>query len=679
MIVARRLALVFSLASLVFSPPARASLTPPEPPSGGEFLCRIGGELVPMPLLTMDVAVTVDGIMATTRLTQRFDNRAQATVEAVYVFPLPERAAVHHMEIRIGDRRVVSQVQEREQAKRTYETARSEGKKTALVEQERPNLFTTSVGNLNPGESVEVILEYVEEVRYEAGTFGIGFPLTFTPRYVPGAQVTRDEASGEPVVTAPGTPDAARVLPPFRHAEDPEAPRATFRAVLRPGFPVTGVRCRTHAVNVAEHDNVWTIVPAADTLLADRDLILEWTPDVAGESRSALLTETGDGDSYGLLLLVPPEQTPGLEGLPTRTLFVIDVSGSMAGPSIVQARRALDAALLRLRVTDEFDILAFNQSQRLYRDGWVPGDPLLVAHARGWAQALEAEGGTEIEGALLRGLELFDDAGFDGVDRIIFLTDGAVGNEDQILREVVERAGNVHIHAVGIGDAPNRYFIRKLAEEGRGLSTFIFDLATLEEATNSFLRRVERPVLSELRLDAPGMVESYPSPLPDLHAGEPVFVSLRWNGAPPASIDLFGRSPYGPYSRRIPSSPAAAGSAGLSTRWARAKVEDLLDGLHEGVNPDSVRRDVVTVGIAHHLVTPYTSLVAVEERVTAEGAAVRAPVANALPQGSELLGSLPSGGTSAPLLRLVAALLAAIGAGTLWAARRERHHAARAA
>lgn len=657
---------VLAVGSLTLPPATGAETFGLDDVGGGELLYRQGGELVPMPLLDMEVDIQVEGIMATATLTQRFENIASETIEAVYVFPLPDRAALRHMEIRIGDRRIVSNVEERQHARRTYEAAKQEGKKAALVEQERPNLFTTSVANINPEETVEVILEYVEEVGYEDGHFSLTFPLTFTPRYIPKGLVTREESTALPAVVSAIVPDADRVTPPFRQAHDLQAPRATFRATLRSGFPLDDVRCLSHPAEVSGADGTWTIVPEADRVLADRDLRLQWSPEPTGMLETALVTEVGDDSVYGLLMLVPPVALRPEEGLPTRTLFVMDVSGSMAGPSIEQAKQALDHALGRLRPTDRFNILAFNNGQRLYREEWSVADPIEVARAQGWVRGMEANGGTEILAAIVRGIALFGPAVGDEVSRILFFTDGAVGNEAQVLEEVARNLGSIRIHAAGIGHAPNSYFIRKLAERGHGISTFIFDQMTVEASITSFLKRVERPVLSDLELDFSGSppAEVYPPHLPDLHAGEPLYVSLRWDGVPPGSVGVRGSSAAGPYAREAEVAGAVRERSGVSTRWARARVEHLMDALHEGAAEDTIRPRVVETGVRHHLVTRYTSLVAVEERITARGEARTASVANALPRGSRLLGTLPQGGTLDRLRRLVAGLLLILGAGS---------------
>ncbi|MFQ5601463.1 MAG: VIT domain-containing protein, partial [Candidatus Krumholzibacteriia bacterium] len=269
-------------------------VVPATPPSGsaagppirladvqtGELLWRTERGLVPLPMQDTDVSLDVSGIMVHGTVTQRFFNPSQEVIEALYVFPLPEDAAVHHMEMRIGSRRIVSIVQERQQARRTYERAKKQGKKAALVEQERPNLFTTSVANINPGQSVCVVLEYVEEAQYRDGQFSLTFPLTFTPRFVPEAVMLVEEATGRTAIVSSIVADADRVTPPFQESFAPTAPTASFRARIDAGMPLADVRCPSHPVRVSHAGEAVVVVPEASELLADRDVVLEWRPAV---------------------------------------------------------------------------------------------------------------------------------------------------------------------------------------------------------------------------------------------------------------------------------------------------------------------------------------------------------------------------------------------------------------
>jgi len=356
-------------------------------------------------------------------------------------------------------------------------------------------------------------------------------------------------------------------------------------------------------------------------------------------------------DGHAMLMLFPP--APGVDaglGLPTETLFVIDVSGSMAGPSIDQARLALLAALDRLRPDDRFNLLKFNGENEAFRPGFAQADQTALDAARRWVGGLEAGGGTEILPALVRGLELLGDSTSTArVQRLVFLTDGAVADTDDLLRLVASGLGRTRLHTLGIGPAPNRYLMRKMARFGRGLCSFV---ATRGEAGNridAFFERLDRPVMTDLTLEWEALAaeDTYPRELPDLHAGQPLVLYGRVTGeTAEGRVRLTGLTRVG-WIEAEAEATAAPDGAGIATRWGQARVEALMDSLYEGADPDAVRSEVIEVALSLDLVTAYTSLVAVEQTVTALGPA--GPVRTA--------GALPRGGTDGRLRLLVGLVL----------------------
>lgn len=635
----------------------------------GELLWKSPFGLVPLPVVDTDVEVLAAGIVAEGTIRQRFHNPTEHVIEAIYVFPLPETAAVQHMELRIGDRRIVSVVEERAVAKRTYDEAKAEGRKAALIEEERPNLFTTAVANIDPGLSVDVTLTYVDEIPFDDGGFTLVFPLTFTPRFVPEATRSLSEATGAPLVTSSVVDDADRVTPPFVRTSDPRAPRARVRLSITPGVPVREVSCLSHDLVAQPSGASWRFDTGPDPVVADRDVRVRWRPDVGREPVRTVLTETRGNYRHALVMLVPPalEALAVGDGLGATTTFVVDVSGSMAGPSIEQAREALLGAIDRLEARDRFAIVAFATQTAVFRPEIVDVTPEAKRLARAFVRGLEANGGTNMFPALLRAVSMFDAAASEasGVRRIVFLTDGAIGNESQMLERVARGLGDVRLHVIGIGAAPNRHLVRQMASKGRGLATFVAGAGSSNEI-DRFMTRIDRPVLTDISLswEGVGLVEVYPEVCPDLHAGEPLFVSARIDAslAPGGAerLVIHGRTRDGEL--RCPIDLPSGGDArGVAARWARTKVSALTDRGLTGADADSVRRAIVDVGIAYHLVTPYTSLVAVEQVVTSLEPSRGVALANALPVGSQLLGpangTLPRGGTDRPLRREVAAFL----------------------
>lgn len=627
-----------------------AAQVPPEtPPPGvdldsvgaGELLRRSAAGWVPLPVVDVDVDLQVNGLIVHGKVEQSFDNPTGEVVEALYVFPLPDRAAVHRMEMQVGDRRIVSVIREKAEARKVYERAKSAGRKAALLDQRRPNLFTTAAANINPGETVTVVLEYFEELEYVDGVFRLAFPLTYTPRF-------------EPPQNAGAAPDAAPA-PPFVHTDHPSAPRATIVARINTGTAVDDVVSVSHRIDVERKANRLIVRPEGRSVPADRDFRLAWRPRLGAAPQAALFVEQREQERFGLLLLWPPlpESETG-QGMPTETLFVIDVSGSMEGSSIRQARQALIAALNRLRPEDRFNIVKFNDTHSAFAGEFRQAVPENLDAARSWVGGLQAGGGTMIYPALMRALALAGESRSAHSQRIIFLTDGAVGNEQEVLRAIHERLGDVRLHALGIGSAPNAYLMRKIAAEGHGICEFIADAGQAGNRIDDFFSRLERPVLTDLELEWTGLEvdDVYPRELPDLHAGQPLLISMRLaEGARGGSVRLVGHSRLGPLETTASLSNLEWGGRGIAARWARTKIGSIMDGLHAGVDPAVVRADVIDLALEHHLVTRYTSLVAVEQIPTAMGQPRTGPVASTLPRG----------GSSGPLMRRIGVLVCIAG------------------
>ncbi|MDZ7735720.1 MAG: VIT domain-containing protein [Gammaproteobacteria bacterium] len=311
-------------------------------------------------------------MIAEVSMTQAFRNDSGDWREAIYVFPLPDQAAVRAMRIRIGERVIEGEIHERAKAKKIYQQARTQGKKAGLVEQERPNLFTTSVANIGPDETVVVELQYVQTVQYAAGEFSLRFPMTITPRYIPGDPLVEDNAEATYAVAGDGwahatdqVPDAARITPyqnPVPANENNIVNPITITADIDAGLPLTAIESPWHDIRVSRQGRHYRLELADGPVSMSRDFELRWRPEAGRAPQAALFTETVDDQYFALLMLLPPGQTTEQELLARDMVFVIDTSGSMGGVSIDQARRGLLLALDRLRPGDRFNVIEFNST-----------------------------------------------------------------------------------------------------------------------------------------------------------------------------------------------------------------------------------------------------------------------------------------------------------------------------
>jgi len=674
------------LALAVFIAATQAQAAPPSARSagalasesrGGALRLAGSGELpaAAAPLVATDVTIDVAGIVSRTTVVQRFVNPTGAWREGVYLFPLPEGAAVDHLRVESGGRVIEGQVQERAAAKKTYEAAKKERRQAGLVEQERPNLFTTSVALLPPDAEVVVTIAFQETLRYDSGSFRLRYPLAVTPRYLPEESRVRphfpdDDAyrvadakvGSDPTFLADTLSDASRIVAPFALPGDGATAPVTMSITIDAGFPLAAVESTTHAIDVDTLADGRVHVALADGVVpADRDLELAWTPAVGREPGAAVFTEQRNGRTHALVMILPPSADVAGPVLPREATFVVDTSGSMSGTSIAQAKEATRYALSRLKPGDRFNVIEFNSRTRALFTAPMPVDPSTIDAAARFVDALRADGGTEMKPALAAALS--PDAAPGYARQVFFLTDGAVGNEHELLALIRDRLGDRRLYTVAIGPAPNAWFIRKAAQLGRGTSTFIGDVREVRERMTELFAKLERPALTDLSLTWPVGADVYPSRLPDLYAGEPIVVSASFDG-PPKTLSVVGRRGKSAWGALLPTG-AGTPAEGVGALWAREKIRALSDAMIEGAPEDEVRPQIVATALEHHLVSRYTSLVAVDVTPLAPAGteATRTAIPGLLPAGLDpagFIGGVPQTATPASLLFVVGLVLLAL-------------------
>jgi len=626
-----------------------------------------------VPLLHTDVHLRINGMVADVQVTQRFHNPGDEWVEGIYVFPLPGESAVHKLRMHVGQRVVEGVVQEKTAAKRTYETAKRTGRKASLVEQERPNIFTTSVANIGPGDDVIVELHYAETLRYADGGLRIRFPLVVGPRYIPGQVITENAALDR---TGRGwasdtnlVPDASRITPPVLRPDAGPINPVSIQVELDAGFALARFASSYHSMQFERVSEGVLRGRLSEDTHADRDFELVWEPALGKAPRAALFGEERDGQHYVSLMVTPPDSAGAQNLAMARELvMVIDTSGSMHGLSIQQAVAATRYALRQLGPDDAVNLIEFNSTtEALFpRPRLVTAGTLQDAHA--FLDRLRARGGTEMAPALQAALAGAPENG--RVRQVVFLTDGSVGNERQLFEIIESNLGRSRLFTVGIGSAPNSFFMRRAAEAGRGTFTYIGKLEEVQGSMAELFSKIRFPVVTDIRLAWPGAgdTECWPGRLPDLHHGEPLLVSCRLQRVSGDAV-IEGRLGDRPWRFALASHNVQAGHA-LSTLWARAKIKSLLDRQFGGQSSDEIRKTVVDLGIKFHLITRYTSLVAVDvtpSRPDTEALRSRAMPTN-LPHGwsyDHVFGGMPRTATDAAW-QLPLALLLILLAALIW-------------
>jgi Ca-activated chloride channel family protein len=664
---------------LLLATPARAvsesatalSMVAPDEVNSGHMVLQdpLTGEEIPAVMQGSKVHFDISGLVARAVLEQRFSNNSDRWVEGVYAFPLPGNAAVRYIEMELGERRIVGKIREKAEAKAIYQRARQAGKKASLVEQQRPNLFTNRVANIAPGEQIVVRLEYVQRVDYTAEGFSLRFPTTLTPRYMPGIPVQSGETlSPDPYLGWALPTDQvldADAISPRQHSH-PGSDQSPLNPVeitvsLDMGMPLARVESPYHDISLSRRAGVYGIALANGVSEMDRDFVLEWQPVTGADPAAAFFAERVGGEYFGLLMLLPPTSGQHSPVASREIIFVVDTSGSMGGVSMEQARASLVGALRQLRPGDYFNVIEFNSSHRsLYRRP-MPATPHHLQRAGEFVRQLHASGGTEMLPALRAALAAPVDSDVyreqPAVRQVIFITDGAVGNEAALFEEITASVGDSRLFTVGIGSAPNSWFMRKASEFGRGGHVHIGKLEEVGEKMTRLFEQLASPVAVDLEVNWPLKVEAWPERIPDLYAGQPLIQVVSFGDAQPAgavnvvavidgqnwrqTLDLHQVIDTG-------GTPAHPGVASL---WARAKIAGLLDQKVMGRDANEVRTDVLEVALLHQLISPYTSFVAVEERVSlprGEQVASEA-VLNTRPRGQSPQGfAYPATATTGP-------------------------------
>lgn len=581
------------------------------------FPSREPGYFVEAPRLSTDVAIDVNGPVIRTRVTQRFLNPSRGWVEGTYVFPLPEDSAVDTLKMQIGERFIAGEIKPREEARQVYEQAKAEGKKAALLEQQRPNIFTNQVANIGPGETIVVQIEYQSSTKQSDGLYSLRFPMVVAPRYNPAPVVQTvdvDQTSGYAV--SDPVPDRAKITAPVLDPKtNAKINPVTLTVTLAAGFPLGEVKSAFHDVNVETVDPATRrITLKAESVPADKDFELTWRAEAGKSPYAGLFRETVDGKTYLMAFVTPPVGTENAVKPKREIVFVIDNSGSMSGPSIEQARDSLALAISRLSPEDRFNVIRFDDTMTVHFPSLVAATPDKREDAIAFVRSLTADGGTEMLPALQAALRSQGPVADGALRQVVFLTDGAIGNEEQLFNEISANRGEARVFTVGIGSAPNTFFMTKAAQVGRGTFTLIGSENQVAERMGELFTKLEQPAMTEIAatFDGAAVGDITPNPMPDLYRGEPVTLTAELASATPAGkLQITGRAGDQPWRVEMDIAKASQG-AGIAKLWARRKIDDLEASAYSLPDPAVLDKKIETVALAHHLVSRVTSLVAVD-------------------------------------------------------------------
>jgi Ca-activated chloride channel family protein len=524
----------------------------------------------------------------------------------------------------IGDRHIRGIVRERAEAEKLYQDARAQGYRASLMTQERPNIFTQNVANIEPGKEIDISIRYFHTLTYKNGWYEWVFPMVVGPRYNPagttdgvGAVARGDRgASGQKTEVQYLTPDE-------RSGHD-----IGLSVDVDAGVKIEEIVSVNHKIQQrSDGEGGERVTLAAGDRIPNKDFVLRYR--VAGDKvKTGVFVqkdESGKG-GYFTVLIVPPESLKGLPRRPVEMVFVVDTSGSMSGQPIAQAKSAVETALGRMQSGDTFQVVKFasGAEQMEPKPVNVTGDSL--TRARDYVRNMQGNGGTEMLKGINAALGFPHDEERTRV--VAFLTDGYIGNEVQILKALHEQLEQSRVFSFGVGSSPNRYLLDAMARVGHGTAAYLSLNEKAEPVMDSYFEQISHPALSQIHVEFPDthVSDVYPKVLPELFVGRPVILTGRYTGAAPRSVTIRGVVGNEPVSAEVPAGDVGE-HAGIATVWARAKITDL----HDQAIYDSrdVSGDVKAIALEYGLMSEFTSFVAVDStHVTAgdHGTTVAVPV-----------------------------------------------------
>lgn len=584
----------------------------PDPSDGGALLLHQKGVATQLPAVRLgtDVKAVVSGTVARVTVTQAFRNTSDRWMEATYLYPLPDDGAVDSLKMVVGDRIFIGRIKEREEARQAYEKALEEGRQAGLVEQARPNMFRSNVANVGPGQTVLIAIEFQAPVRQQGDEFALRLPLVVGSRYVPPHTLV----DGQGRIKGTALADAEAVTAPLAHPDLGKSLNPVSISVeLAPGFAPEGIASPYHRIDIADGKGDARIVSLAEgEVPADRDFELRWRAPAA-QPALGLFRQEHDGLTYVMATVTPPAAVKPDTATPREMIFVIDNSGSMGGESMEAAKASLLYALDTLRPRDRFNIIRFDDTMTQLFDDAVPAGATEIATAKRFTQRLDAAGGTEMLPALEAALVNPQSEDKRRLRQVVFLTDGDLSNEDEMMAEIVAHRGRSRVFMVGIGSAPNNYLMRRMAETGRGTYTNIGTSGEVSTRMHDLLDRLSTPVAQDLKLAIDGdPLEFAPRELPDLYAGEPLVLLGRARTVS-GTLTVSGMLAGKPWSRSIDLSHAADSEA-VAKLWARRRIEEIeAQRWTDELDYDEADAAVREVGLQFGIVTSQTSLIAEDE------------------------------------------------------------------
>lgn len=613
-----------------YKPMPTPTFKPSKDTLSGLYVQSSDGQPLQFHLKHTEVQAKISGNLSRVELTQTFENPFTEPLEAIYVFPLPDEAAVDDMEIKIGDCIIKGNIKKREEAQAIYEQAKQQGRTAGLLEQERDNIFTQSLANIKPGEQIDVTIRYTDSLKFEGGNYEFVFPMVVGPRFIPGTQI---DGSGDTDIV----PDASRITPPVTPPETRTGHDIGVTIEIDAGIPVSNVRSTSHQLQIEHDGQIVRVKLGKEDTIPNKDLILRYQ--VAGDNTQAtVLTQSDERGGHFAVYLIPALEYHTNEIVPKDVVFLMDTSGSQHGDPLIKCQELMRRFINGLNPDDTFTIIDFSHTTQKLSAAPLPNTSQNRTLAINYINKLKADGGTY----LLPGIQAvlkFPAAPAGRLRSIVLLTDGYIGNDDEILAEVQRelKPGN-RLYSFGVGSSVNRFLLNRIAEIGRGTSQIIRQDEPTEEVAEKFFRQINNPVLTNIQIAFEGTGEMpiiYPTIAPDLFAEQPLVLFGRKLEQTAGNLCIRGIAAGGEaYEKTFHLNFDATGNPAIAQLWGRARIKELMKEMVNVETKDGVEA-VTDTALTYQLLSQYTAFVAVSDdvRVSSESPSISMQVPVEMPEG----------------------------------------------
>ncbi|NEO51715.1 MAG: after-VIT domain-containing protein [Okeania sp. SIO3B5] len=594
-------------------------------------------EKLTFPLKHTEVKAKIAGNLSRVQVTQQFENPFTEPLEATYVFPLPDEAAVDEMEIKIGDRLIKGNIKKREEAKKIYQQAKQQGRTAGLLEQQRDNIFTQSLANIKPGEQIDVIIRYTDSLKFEGGDYEFVFPMVVGDRYIPGTSI---DGSGD----TDQVPDASQITPPIVPPATRSGHDIGMTVEIDCGMPIFQVNSISHQIQTSERREIVTVKLGNEDTIPNKDFILRYQV-ASDRTKATVLTQADQCGGYFAVYLIPALRYRSDEIVPKDVVFLMDTSGSQRGEPLLKCQELMRRFIHGLNPNDTFTIIDFANTTRKLSEQPLPNTPKNIATAINYINKLNANGGTELLNGIQEVLQ-FPPPPAGRLRSIVMLTDGYIGNEKAVLAEVQDKLqpGN-RLYSFGVGSSVNRYLINRLAEIGRGIARVVRQDEPTEEVAEKFFQQINNPVLTQIEVEWNGwgeVPEIYPVTTPDLFAEQPLVLFGHKQDAVGGELQVNGIAAGGEiYQQTFDIHFAESGNVAVAQIWARQKIKHLMNQMFD-YDKKSMVKEVTETALSYQLLSEYTAFVAVSEDVRVEpgGKSISMEVPVEMPEGVSYEGIL---------------------------------------